>query len=124
MAVPAVPGPGLIVVKSKLGLGGLKAVLNRPAMPFDLDQCGHVCPGRAPGREKGKLAISNAAADQQTPCPQAGAAAVVFVGLQVGQLAVGPVVSGMRASMRVPLPTALCTSSVPPSRPARSRIER
>ena len=35
--MPAMPGPGLVVVEPELSLGGLEAVLDGPAMPFDLD---------------------------------------------------------------------------------------
>ena len=49
-------------------------------------------PGRAPGREEGKLAVGDGAADQEASRPQAGAAVVVLRGLEVGQLEIGPVV--------------------------------
>ena len=35
MAVPAMPGAGLVVVEAKLVLGGLETVLDRPVMAFD-----------------------------------------------------------------------------------------
>ncbi len=38
MPVPAVPGPGFVVVKTEFVLGGLEAVLDGPAMAFDGDQ--------------------------------------------------------------------------------------
>ena len=53
------------MIEAELVLGGLEAVLDRPAMPFDLDQHGDPGPGRAPGREEGKLTIGDRAADQQ-----------------------------------------------------------
>ncbi len=56
--VPAVPGAGLVVVKAKLVLGGLEAVLDGPAAALDLDQLGCACAGRAPRREERKLAVS------------------------------------------------------------------
>src|ERR671927_1781399 len=92
MPVPAMPGPGLVVIQTEFRLGRLEAVLDGPAMPFNLDQGSYIGPGRAPGREKGKLPIRKAAADQKAPCPQAGSGAVVFAGFQIGQLAVNPVV--------------------------------
>jgi len=70
--MPAVPGAGLVVIELQLVLGGLEAVLDGPAMAFDLDQRGDVGPGRAPGREEGQLAVSQAAADQKTSRPQTG----------------------------------------------------
>src|SRR4051812_39935948 len=38
MAMPAVPGSGLVVIEAELGLGSLEAVLDGPAMAFDPDQ--------------------------------------------------------------------------------------
>src|SRR6187431_1131105 len=57
VAVPAVPAAGLVVVEAELVLGGLEAVLDRPAVPFDLDQDLDSGPGWAPGRKEGKLAV-------------------------------------------------------------------
>ena len=71
--VPAMPGAGLVVVETELGLGGLEGVLDRPALPFDSDQRLDPGAGRAPGGEEGELAIGEAAADQKAPRPQAGA---------------------------------------------------
>src|SRR5215208_1755889 len=90
--VPAVPGAGLVVVEAELVLGGLEAVLDCPAMPFDLDQGLDPGPGRAPGREEGKLAVGDGAADQEAARPQAGEAIVVLGSLEIGQFQVGPVV--------------------------------
>src|SRR3954447_13240000 len=57
VAVPAVPAAGLVVIEPELGLGGLEAVLDRPAASLDLDQRRYFGPGRAPGREEGELAV-------------------------------------------------------------------
>ena len=38
VAMPAVPGAGLVVVEAEFVLGGLEAILDRPAMSFDRDQ--------------------------------------------------------------------------------------
>ena len=38
MAMPTVPGAGLVVVETKFVLGGLEAVFDRPAMPFHRHQ--------------------------------------------------------------------------------------
>ena len=91
MAMPAVPGAGLVVVEAKLVLGGLEAVLDGPAMAFDLDQGVDAGPRASPGGEEGQVAIGDVAADEQAAGPQAGLAFVVFGGVQIGQLAVGPV---------------------------------
>jgi len=39
VAMPAVPGAGFVVVEAELGFGGLEAVLDRPTLALDLDQC-------------------------------------------------------------------------------------
>src|SRR3954468_9316528 len=91
--VPAVPAAGLVVIEPELVLGGLEAVLDRPAASLDLDQRRYFGPGRAPGREEGELAVGDGTADQQAPRPQAGEAVAVLGGLEVGQLEVGPVAS-------------------------------
>ena len=38
VTMPAMPGSRLVVVEPELVLGGLEAVLDRPAMAFDADQ--------------------------------------------------------------------------------------
>src|SRR3954465_11850300 len=89
---PAVPAAGLVVIEPELVLGGLEAVLDRPAASLGLDQRRYFGPGPAPGREEGGLAVGDGAADQQAPRPQAGEAVAVLGGLEVGQLEIGPVV--------------------------------
>ena len=37
-AMPAMPGPGFVVVEAELVLGGFEAVFDRPAMAFDGDE--------------------------------------------------------------------------------------
>src|SRR3954470_6478263 len=86
------PGAGFVVVEAKLVPGGLEAVLDRPALPFDGHQCIDAGPGRAPGGEAGILAVRDGAPGQQTAGPEPTLAAVVFVGLEVGQFEIGPVI--------------------------------
>ena len=74
MPVPAVPGAGFVVVQAKLGLGGLEAVLDGPAAALDLDQLGRGCARGAPGGEERKLAVGQAAPDQQAAGAQPVAA--------------------------------------------------
>src|SRR3954454_10319018 len=90
--VPDAPAAGLVVIEPELVLGGLEAVLDRPAASLGLDQRRYLGPGRAPGREEGELAAGGGTADQEAPCPKAGEAVPVLGGLEVGQLEVGPVV--------------------------------
>lgn len=51
MAVPAVPGTGLVMVEPELIFRGFKAFLNPPARSFDLHQRLQLCPLWAPGCE-------------------------------------------------------------------------
>ena len=62
VTVPAVPRAGLVVVEAELVLGGLEAVLDRPALPLDLDQGLDRGPDRAPGGEVGAFARQRIAA--------------------------------------------------------------
>ena len=64
MTVPAMPRPGFIMVHAKFVLCGLEAVFDRPAMSFDMNERGHVCPCRAPGGEEGEVTIGDVAPDQ------------------------------------------------------------
>ena len=52
MAVPAMPGAGLVVIEPKLGFCGLETVLDGPAMAFDADQGGDVGSRWTPGRKR------------------------------------------------------------------------
>src|SRR5918911_1709620 len=70
MPVPTMPGAGLVVSKPELGLGRLERVLDGPAPPLDAYQRRDPGPGRAPGREEGKLAITEVAADQEAARPR------------------------------------------------------
>ena len=92
MAMPSVPGAGLVVIEPEFVLGGFEAILDRPAMPFDRDQGLDVCSGRAPGGEEREIAIRDAAADQETARPQARLFLVIFARVEVGELEIGPVV--------------------------------
>ncbi len=52
VAMPAVPGAGFIVMEPELVLGGLEAVLDRPAMSLDTDDSVYSRAGRTPGGEE------------------------------------------------------------------------
>jgi hypothetical protein len=67
--MPAVPGPGFIVVQPKLRLSDLEDFLDCPAITLHRDQRLNRGPGGTPGREAGHLTIVEAAPDQQTPGP-------------------------------------------------------
>ena len=64
VTMPAMPGSALVVIESELVLGGLKTVLDRPAMAFYRDQCFDGCSCWAPGGEEGEVIIGDATTDQ------------------------------------------------------------
>jgi len=80
------------MVEPEFVLGGLKAILDRPAMSFDLDQGFDTGSVRTPGGEERHVAVGDVAADQQTPRPWAGSLVVIFGRIEIGQFAIGPVV--------------------------------
>ena len=89
VAVPAVPGPGFVVVEAKLGLGGVEAVFDGPALPFDLDQRLDPGAGRAPRGEERMGAVGQAAPDQRAARPGAIQRRIELVRVEVGQLPAG-----------------------------------
>ena len=91
VTMPAMPGSALVVIEAEFVFSGLEAVLDRPAMAFDRDQRfdGRSC--RAPGGEEGKIAIGDAATDQQAACPQAVVGAVELPGMEIGQFEIAPI---------------------------------
>src|SRR6185295_13370746 len=92
MAMPAMPGASFVVIKAELVLGGFEAVFDGPAIAFHRHQ---LLDGRAfwaPSGEKGQAAVGNIAADQKTPRPIPDKVVVVFAGVEIGQLEIGPVV--------------------------------
>ena len=66
------------MIEAELVLGGLEAVLYRPAVPLDPHQGFDARPGRAQGREEGEVAISYGATDEQATRPVAGAVVAIF----------------------------------------------
>ncbi len=69
VTMPAVPGAGLVVVEPEFVLGGLKAVLDRPAMPFDPDQGFDARTRRTPSDKERKVAIGDGTAHQKAARP-------------------------------------------------------
>src|SRR4051812_42666357 len=90
--MPAMPGPRLVVIEPKLGLRRLERILDRPAMPLNRHPSFDPSSGWAPGREERELAIRDAAPDQKPARPQTGLPFGVLAGIEVGQLAIRPVV--------------------------------
>ena len=72
VAVPPVPGTGLVVVEAEFILGSLKAVLDRPSAALDPDQRLDRGAGGTLGGKECQLAIGHVATDQQTAGPTAG----------------------------------------------------
>ena len=91
VAMPAMPGSALIVIEPELVFGGLKTVLDRPAMAFDRDQRFDGCSRWTPGGEEGEIIIGDAATDQQTACPQTVICAVERPGIEIGEFEIAPI---------------------------------
>lgn len=49
------------------------------------------CAGRAPCREEGEVAVADIAADQQAACPEPRFRLIIFVGFEISEFAVSPV---------------------------------
>ena len=81
VSMPAMPGTALVVIEAELVFGGLKTVLDCPAMAFDRDQRFNGCSCWAPGGEEGEVIIGDATTDQQTACPQTVIGAVELPGI-------------------------------------------
>lgn len=91
MAMPAVPGAGLVVVETEFVLGGLEAVFDRPTMPFHPDQGFDRGALRAPCREESEITVGDVAADQKAACPDADEGVVIVAGVEIGQFQISPV---------------------------------
>jgi hypothetical protein len=57
VTMPAMPGSGFVVIEAEFVLGGLEAVLDRPAMALDADQRLDRSPCRTPGGEVGEIEV-------------------------------------------------------------------
>src|ERR1700758_544205 len=64
MTMPPVPGSALIVIEPELVLGGLKTILDRPAMTLDRYQRFERCSRWTPGGKEGEIAIGDVATNQ------------------------------------------------------------
>ena len=91
VAMPAMPGSALVVIEPELVFGGLKTVLDRPAMAFDRHQRFDGCRRWTPGGEEGEIAIGDMTTDQQTARPRALIGAVEFLGIEIGQFEIAPI---------------------------------
>ena len=69
VAMPSMPGAGLVMIEAQFILGRLETILDRPAMSLDCDQGFEARSKRTPGAEKRQVTISDVAADQQAPRP-------------------------------------------------------
>ena len=91
VAMPAMPGSALVVIEPELVFGGLKTVLDRPAMAFDRDQRFDGCCRWAPSGEEGEIAIGDTTTDQQTACPKTWICVVQFFDFEIGQFEIAPI---------------------------------
>ena len=105
--MPTVPGAGLVVVEAQLVLGGFEAVLDRPAMPLDQYQGLDSCSRPTLRGEERQIAISDVAADQEPARPPARSILIIFGGVKIGELEIGPVMESRALgslARRQPLP--------------------
>lgn len=79
------------MIEAKLVLGRLEAVFDCPALAFDGHQRLDGCANWTPCGEEGEVAIADVAADQQPASPKARFGLVIFVGVEIGEFAIGPV---------------------------------
>jgi hypothetical protein len=114
MTVPAVPGPGFVMIKAQFVLAGLETVFDVPALPFHRDQRLDAGASRAPGGEVGALAISQTASDQQSAGPQSALRAVVFAGIEIGQFQIPLVLHSIRLRRTEPLQASPNHTAVAP----------
>src|SRR6516164_5439026 len=85
MAVPAMPGAGLVMIEAEFILGSLKTILDSPAMTLHRHQLCHRRALGTPSGEEGQITSGDVAADQEASCPFPGKG----VGLEIGQFDVG-----------------------------------
>ena len=95
VAMPSMPGAGLVMIKAKLVFCRLETVLDGPAAAFDADQFVDRGSRRSPGGEEGQVVICDGAADQKAARPKTGAAGIVFAGVEIGQFDISPVIEAM-----------------------------
>jgi hypothetical protein len=107
MAVPVVPGTGLVVVEAELVLGSLEVVLNRPAITLDLDQRFDRSPCWAPGGEVGEIAVGDVAPDQHASGPGVMVFCAELLGFEIGKFKITPI----RQSR--PLGSGACRQTLP-----------
>ena len=79
------------MVKAELVLGSLKAVFDSPAMAFDGGEGLDARAERAPCREDGEITVADIAADQEAARPQPRFRLIIFVGVEISEFAVSPV---------------------------------
>ena len=91
MAMPAMPGPGLVVIETELVFGSLEAVLDRPTAALNADERVDRSSCRAPCGEVGEISISDIAPDQQAACPQAMILLIEIACFEIGQFQITPV---------------------------------
>jgi len=92
VAMPAMPGSALVVIEPELVFGGLKTILDRPAMAFDRDQRFNGCSCWAPGGEKRRGHHLRCDAGSVDLVSQAVNCAVKLPGIEIGKLEIAPIV--------------------------------
>lgn len=79
------------MIESELVLCGLEAVLDRPAVAFNGNERLDARPDRAPCGEECEITVADVAPDQQATGPKSRFRLPIFVGSEICEFAVGPV---------------------------------
>ena len=70
VAMPAMPGSALVVIKPELVFRGLETILDRPSMTFDRYQRFDRRCCSTPGGEEGEIAIGDTTTNEKTARPK------------------------------------------------------
>ena len=70
MAMPSMPGAGLVMIKAQLVFRRLEAIFNGPAAAFHANELFDSRAGWSPGGEESQVVIGDGAADQKTARPK------------------------------------------------------
>ena len=88
--VPAVPGAGFVMIETQFVLRDFEGLLDRPAMPLDLDQGRDISVRRTPRGEAGHGPGAAVATDQEAMHPRFRSPPVMVGGVEMLQLHMGP----------------------------------
>lgn len=91
--MPAQPGAGPVVIEAEFVVGGLRAVLDHPAVALDPGQRFDRCASGTPRRDERRVVAANATADQETARARTRPTFVAPAGIEVGEFQIGPIIA-------------------------------